>query len=175
MSTERVDTLILKLQDPTNDSSYYYSDELGLIGTAYAIEQLLALLSHEDVEVKYLAARTLGLVEENSSAYDALLAAINDKKNKSCSGGLTEALEGFDLSQKFVDIFKLYLFGNLKTSGLAKRLLNYEEFDITPRVVRKSEKHWKHYQSNVKQDEEFELTKLEVEGLLSELKLMFEE
>jgi len=176
MDTEKIDSLILKLQDPTNDSSYYYSDELAEEGSEYVLKELINLLSISDNdEVKYLAARTLGLIENNESAYEELLAAINNKNNNSCSGGLTEALEGFDLSARFVDIFKLYLFGNLKTSGLAKRLLDYEEFDITPRVIRKSEKHWNHYKNNVKHDESFEVTKIEVEGFLDDLKSMFEE
>lgn len=175
MSTEKEDLLLLKLKDPTNDSSYFYSDQLAEIGTAYILDQLILLLSHENNEVKYLSARTIGLIENNSKAYDPLLNAITDKTNKACSGGLTEALEGFDCSDKFVDIFKLYLFGNLKTSGLAKRMLDYEEFNITPRVIRKSEKHWTHFKNNVKQDEGFEVTKIEVESRLNELKSMFEE
>ena len=172
---EKVAVFIQKLQEPSNDSAYYYSDQLAEIGGEEVLKELITLLSHENEEVKYLAARTLGAMESNAEAYTPLLEAINDKKNKSCSGGLTEGLEGFDCSSKFVDIFKLYLFGNLKTSGLAKRMLDYEEFEITPRVIRKAEKHWVHYQNNVKHDDEFEVTKVEVEAFLNDIKTLFEE
>ena len=172
---EKAALFIQKIQDPSDDSAYYYSDQLGAIGGEEVLKELIALLSHENDEVKFLAARSLGAMDDNAAAYDSLLGAINDKKNKLCSGGLTEALEGFDCSSKFVDIFKLYLFGNLKTSGLAKRMLDYEEFDLTPRVLRKAEKHWAHFQNNVKHDDEFEVTKMEVEAFLNEIKSLFEE
>lgn len=173
MDESKVEEFIKKLHDPSDDNVYYYSEQLALTNSPEVLERMLSLLDHNNDDVKYLAARTLSLMENNEDALIPLLEAINDKKNKNCSGGLTEALEGFDCSKKFVEIFKLYLFGSLKTSGLAKRMLDYEEFEITPRVIRKSEKHWNHFQNNVKKDEEFELTKIEVEEILENLKSMF--
>ena len=60
------------------------------------------------------------------------------------------------------------------TSAMAKEILDFEEFDITPRVIKKADKAWNHFQNNVKQDEAFELQKAEVEEFLGELKALFE-
>jgi hypothetical protein len=86
---------------------------------------------------------------------------------------MVEALMHFDCSDHFVDIFRIYLFGNLKASGLAKWMLDHEEFDITPRVIRKCEKHWHHFLHNSKQDEAFFLRQQEVESILNELRSLF--
>jgi transcription initiation factor IIE alpha subunit len=75
----------------------------------------------------------------------------------------------------YVELFRLYLFGSFKVSAIAKELLDYEEFDITPRVIRKAEKHWKHYVNNVKHDEVFEIKKAEVEEMLNDLRNFLEE
>jgi hypothetical protein len=80
------------------------------------------------------------------------------------------AMEGFDVSDHYVDIFRLYLFGSFKVSLLAKELLDYEEFEITSRTLKKAEKHWKHYQYNVKKDEHFLVREKEVEAMLDDLR-----
>ena len=65
---------------------------------------------------------------------------------------------------------------NLQLSGKrAKNVLDYEEFDITPRVIKKAEKAWSHYANNVKQDETFDLKKEEIDEMLGELKAFLEE
>ena len=54
--------------------------------------------------------------------------------------------------------------------SIAEELLDYKEFDITPRVLKKATKAWNHYVNNVKHDEVFELKKEEVEGMLEDLR-----
>jgi hypothetical protein len=53
---------------------------------------------------------------------------------------------------------------------LAKEQLDFSEFDITARVIKKAEKHWNHYSNNVKHDEAYEVRKAEVETMLKDLK-----
>jgi hypothetical protein len=84
-------------------------------------------------------------------------------------------MEEFDLSERFVDIFKIYLFGNFKASTLAKSYLDEVEFDITPRTIRKAEKHWQHYLHNPEDEESVNLKKSEVEPMLLEMKQLFSE
>ena len=112
----------------------------------------------------------MALTEDNGDALDSLLEAINEKENKAIQGDLAEALAGFDCSDKFHQLFKLSLFGSIKAIAMAQEILDFEEFDITPRAIRKAEKHWLNYTNNVKQDEAFELQKQEVEAWFEELK-----
>ena len=174
IESEKIDELIMKMQDQEDSEAFKYSDRLAKIGGEEVIHKLIPLLRHENQDVKYLAARTLGKMEDNSAALEPLFEAINDKSNPDPNGGLTEVLTEFDCSEKFLDVFKLYLFGNFKTSAMAKLVLDYEEFDITPRTIRKAEKHWNHFIHNVKHDENFELKKEEVETILNDLKGLFE-
>lgn len=169
---QKIDFLIAKLEDKKEQEAFQYSDELAEIENPYTVSRLISLLENGTPETKYLAARTLSLLEENEAALIPLLEEINKGKN---SGGLAVALEGFDCSQNFVAIFKLHLFGSYKTQAMAKLILDDTEFDITPRVIRKAEKHWKHYANNVKQDDVFALKKNEIETLLNELKSLFED
>ena len=170
-----IDQLIAKMEDDQESEAFRYSNQLAKIGTDYVMEKMTGLLYAENPDTKYLAARTLAKTENNAAALEPLLLAINDKRNERHNGGMVEALEGFDVSSKFVEIFKLYLFGGLKVSAMAKRLLDYKEFDITPRVVRKAEKHWSHYAHNTPHDEAFELKKQEIDALLQELKTLLED
>ena len=171
---QKIDYLIEKLKDETAENAFQFSDELAEIETPYVLNELIFLLKESrSQEVKYLVARTLSLLEENEDALIPLLEEINKKENVENSGGLTAALEGFDCSQKFVEIFKLYLFGSYKTQAMAKLILDDTEFEITARTVRKAEKHWKHYCNNTKQDEVFALKKVEIEEMLHELKALF--
>jgi len=80
------------------------------------------------------------------------------------------ALEGFDISGIYVELFRLYLFGSYKVSMTAKELLDYKEFDITARVLKKAIKHWDHYEHNVRRDEAYELRKTEVEEMLADIR-----
>jgi hypothetical protein len=170
-----IEDLIHRMCDPQEEEAFKFADQLAKIGGQEVLQALVPLLDSDDIQCSSLAARALSKMNDNDEALDPLLDAIHDKKNKNQNGALVESLEGFDLSSKFVDILRIYLFGNFKASTFAKEYLDYVEFDITPRVIKKAEKHWNHYTNNSKQDEEFELKKEEVETMLSEMKAMFEE
>ncbi|MBD8489249.1 HEAT repeat domain-containing protein [Echinicola sp. CAU 1574] len=170
-----IDLLINKMCDKKEEEAYIYADELAEIGGEEVLNKLLIVLKGEDVESAYLAARALSAMENNQEALAPLLEVIHDKNNKMKNGTFVQSLEGFDLSEKFVDILRIYLFGNFKASFLAKDYLDYTEFDITPRTIKKAEKHWKHFQNNSKQDEAFEIKKEETESILNDLKAMFDE
>jgi hypothetical protein len=114
-------------------------------------------------------------MDQNNKALEPLLEVIHDKNNKQKNGALVEVLDSFDLRENFVDVLRIYLFGNFKASILAKDYLDHKEFDITPRVIKKAEKHWNHYQNNIKMDEEFEIKKKEVDAIFIDLRSMFEE
>ena len=53
---------------------------------------------------------------------------------------------------------------------MAKGYLDFKEFDITPRVIKKAEKHWNHYSNNIKHDEVYEIRKSEVDAMLADLR-----
>ena len=84
-------------------------------------------------------------------------------------------MEEFDLSESFVDIFRVYLFGNFKAETLAKEYLDSVEFEITPRTIRKAEKHWNHYLHNPEDEGSLAIKKAEVEPMLLEMKELFSE
>lgn len=170
---DKIDILVHKMVDRDEKESYKFVDQLAAIGTDEVLAKVLNLLNGNDLEHAYLAAKVLGKMENGQRGLDLLLEIILDKENMARNGSLVEALEAFDLRQKFVEIFRIYLFGNFKASTHAKYYLDYTEFDITPRVIKKAEKHWNHYQNNVKQDEEFEIKKGEAVTILGELKEMF--
>ena len=77
------------------------------------------------------------------------------------------------MAERFVDIFRVFLFGNFKASTLAKDYLDSVEFEITPRTLRKAEKHWNHYLHNPEDEGSLILKKAEVEPMLEELKALF--
>ncbi|MEO1054436.1 MAG: HEAT repeat domain-containing protein [Bacteroidota bacterium] len=174
-NSQTIDQLILRLQDEEENDAYLVSDQLAEIGGEYLMDKMVELLYAESDETQHLAARTLASIEDNSYALKPLLEAINDDRNKHRNGALVEALEGFDCSGEFVNIFRLFLFGSYKVSRTAKQLLDYTEFDITPRVIKKADKHWKHYINNTKHDDAFELMKSEVEQIFAELRALFED
>jgi hypothetical protein len=175
MTEEILDNIIEKMCEESASKAYDYSDQLVRIGGEDVLNKMIELLKSDNNEVQYLASRTLGLLENHEEALAPLLEAIFDNDNKSNQGMLAEHLDEYDCSQQFVKVFKLYLFGSIKASAMAKEVLDYEEFDITPRVIRKAEKQWNHYIKNVKQDEAFELMKKDTEEFLGELKALFEE
>ncbi|MCF6360967.1 MAG: HEAT repeat domain-containing protein [Cyclobacteriaceae bacterium] len=164
-----ISSYVVQLSGDLNDKAYEASDALGRIGSIEVVSSMINLLTNNNPESRFMAARTLGLIEDNSTALEPLLEAINNKGNSNQAGDLMMALEGFDLSNKYVEIFKLYLFGSFKVSLLAKELLDFKEFDINARVLKKAKKHWNHYCNNIKQDEAFQLKKGEVEELLDDL------
>lgn len=164
-----IPALINSLNGSLPENAYEISDTLGHIGQEEVLDAMIRLLEHENDENKIIGARTLGLMKENKAALPPLLEAIYAKENIGIAGDLLVALEGFDISDKYVEIFKLYLFGSFKVSNIAKDLLDYKDFDITPRVIKKAKKHWNHYSNNVKQDDAYLLRKQEVEEMFDDL------
>lgn len=162
-------SLIAALNGPLPENAHELSDTLGHVGNSEIVEAMLKLLSHENEENRIIASRTLGRIKENGSALQGLMDSIQAKENASIAGDLLVALDGFDISDRFVEIFRLYLFGSFKVSRIAKDLLDYKEFDITPRVIKKAKKHWNHYSNNVKQDDAYLLRKEEVEEMFEDL------
>ncbi len=170
----KVQHLLNKMCDKSEGEAFAYADQLAEIGTEEVVDQLINILTGEDIENAYLAARALGKIENNSKALDPLLELIHDHENKNRNGLFVQALEGFDLSDKFVDLLRIYLFGNFKSSNLAKGYLDYVEFDLSPRTIKKAEKHWNHYQNNVSEDsDDYLIKKQEVETMLEEIKQLF--
>ncbi|KYG72750.1 HEAT repeat domain-containing protein [Roseivirga echinicomitans] len=165
-----ITTALKELTGELNDKSFNASNYLGSIGSEEVVNAMIALLDDPNPETRFMASRTLGLVENNSAALSWLFEAFKKKENSEILGDLIMALEGFDVSDNYVDIFKLYLFGSFKVSRIAEDLLDHKEFNITPRVLKKVQKHWLHYSNNVKQDEAFSLQKIEVEERLNDLK-----
>ncbi len=162
--------LVNRLSGELPEDAFKASDSLGRIGSEEVVDAMIGLLGNANPESRILAARTLGLVKNNSKALVPLLEAVKDKENSNISGELLMALEGFDLSGIYVELFRLYLFGNYKVSMIAKDMLDYKEFDITPRVLKKAMKHWEHFVHNVRHDEVFELRKAEVDEMLGDIK-----
>ena len=159
--------------DPKEDEAYHFADKLGAMADEETKNHLITLVKGDNWEIAYLACRALSKTQWNEESLDAVFEAIFDKKNKSVQGAFSQILEEFDLSERFVDIFRVYLFGNFKASTLAKDYLDSVEFDITPRTIRKAEKHWNHYLHNPEDEGSLALKKSEVEPMLSELKELF--
>ena len=169
-----ISVYINQLSEENNEAAYKASDALGRLGGEEVVEKMVQLLNHSHEETRVLAARTLGLIKDNAEALLPILEAVKDKQNREIAGDLLMALEGFDVSQIYVELFRLYLFGTFKVSTVAKGYLDFKEFDISSRVIRKAEKHWNHYANNIKHDEVFEVRKAEVEEMLDDLRAFLE-
>jgi len=172
---KEITTALKELTGELNDKSFNASNYLGSIGSEEVVNAMIALLNDPNPETRFMASRTLGLVENNSAALPALFEAFKKKENSEILGDLLMALEGFDVSDSYVELFRLYLFGSFKVSRIAEDLLDHKEFNITLRVLKKAHKHWGHYSNNVKQDEAFALQKIEVEDRLNDLKRFMED
>ena len=167
--------LIERMCDKEENEAYAYADKLAVIGTGEVLNELVKVLKCEDIENAYLAARALSKMEDNKDALDPLLEVIHHSSNKNRNGAFFQALEGFDLGLKFVDVCRIYLFGNFKSSALAKQYLDYEEFEVSPRTIKKAEKHLNHFEQNIsKEDEDLTIKKQELEKILTELRKLFE-
>jgi hypothetical protein len=173
---QNISFLLDKMCDKNEDESYVYADKLATIGTEEVVDALITVLKGEDLENAYLAARALKNIEDNQKALEPMLELIHQKSMQNKNGVFVDALEGFDLSEHFVDVFRIYLFGNFKSSLLAKEYLDFVEFNITPRVVKKAEKHWNHFLNNSSPTaDDFLLKKEEAEMIISEINSLFEE
>ena len=171
---EEIQKALDRMCDPKESDAYHYADKVGAMADEETKGILLNLVRGEDWEVAYLACRALSKTSWNDDALEAIFEAIFDKKNKTRQGAFVQILEEFNLSDYFVDVFRIYLFGNYKASTLAKDYLDELEFEISPRTIRKAEKHWNHYLHNPEDEESAGLKKREVEVMLKELKKLFE-
>ncbi|SNS46204.1 HEAT repeat-containing protein [Belliella buryatensis] len=170
----KIQYLLDKMCDKSEEEAYAYADQLAEIGTEEVVDCLIEVLNGENIDNAYLSARALSKIENNNKALEPLLEKIHDHTNKNRNGLFVQALEGFDLSDKFVDVLRIYLFGNFKSSNLAKSYLDHVEFDLSPRTIKKAEKHWSHYQNNTDQEsDDYTIKKVEVETILNEIKQLF--
>lgn len=168
-----VDFLIERMTDSEEQEAFKYAEKLATMGGEEVYTKVLGLLESEDWQTSSLAAKVLGQLAQKDEALDKLMEIIHNRDNITRSGELVEALEAFDLSNHFVDVLRIYLFGSYKASVLAKGYLDHTEFEISPRVIKKAQKHWKHYQNNVKKDEAFEIKEREVQEIFKDLEGMF--
>ncbi|MDX5337727.1 MAG: HEAT repeat domain-containing protein [Cyclobacteriaceae bacterium] len=171
---EEITYLFHKITDPKEADAYHFADKLGAIADEEAKNKLIELVKGEDWEIAYLACRALSKTSWNNESLDVIFEKIFDRKNKSVQGAFVQILEEFDLSNRFVDIFRVYLFGSFKASALAKDYLDGIEFEITPRTIKKAEKHWNHYLHNPEDQGILEIKKTEVEPMFKEMKELFD-
>ena len=161
-------------------ANFYKKDEdvyrnvtvLAKIGGPEVIERLLTMLYDEDLDIQYLAVKTLSQIKNNQSALPGLFSAIHDPKLKSRNGSLVQALEGFDVSDHFIDIFKLYIDGGLKAAAMAKLLLDYTEFNISSKTLKTAKKHVHDFVNNSPQDESYETKMIEITDIINDLEVL---
>ena len=170
-----LERLFEKMCDPNESDAYVFADKLGLKADEVAKNRLIELVKGDDWEIAYLSCRALSKTPWQEESLDVIFETIFDRKNKDRQGAFVQILEEFDLSHRFVDVFRVYLFGNFKASTLAKDYLDQVEFDITPRTIRKAEKHWNHYLHNPEEPDSLTIKKAEVEPILLEMKELFSE
>jgi hypothetical protein len=170
---EEIQKLFDRMSDPKESEAYHFADKLGGLADEEAKDKLIQLVKGESWEVAYLACRALSKTSFQEEALDAIFETIFDKKNKAVQGAFVQILEEFNLSNSFVDIFRVYLFGNFKASTLAKEYLDEVEFDISPRTIRKAEKHWNHYLHNPEDDGSLQVKRSEIEPMLQEMRGLF--
>lgn len=136
---------------------------------------LAELLNSEDEFARDIAAVTLAKTNDNR-AIEPLFEAIQKKENENNRGVLVGCLDAFDIDEKFVDIFKLYLFGNFKVSVFALDLLNTKSFDIRPRTLKKASKALHHFSHNIgEEDDKAQERKEEATIILKELEELLAE
>lgn len=170
---EEIQKVFDRMCDPKESEAYHFADKLGGMADEVTKDKLIELVKGDNWEVAYLACRALSKTPFQEEALDVIFETIFDKKNKFVQGAFAQILEEFDLSLRFVDVFRVYLFGNFKSSTLAKDYLDEMEFDITPRTIRKAEKHWNHYLHNPEDEGSMAVKKSEVEPMLQEMKELF--
>lgn len=176
-STENnhIDRLIEKLLDKSIEDPMKYGDQLVRIGGEEVQGKLIHVLKTGEMDDAFLATKVLSKMDDKQIALDALFEVIHRPANQHQNGGLVSLVEEFDIIDKFVDLFRVYLFGNFKSSTLAKVHLDYAEFDITPRTLKKAQKHWNHFLNNSSNGDDFELKKAEAGTILAELKDLLDE
>ncbi len=170
---EKAEYLIKRMTDPEEKEAFSFADKLGEVMTEESAQAMIDLISGDDWEKGYLASRAMSKSNYSNAGLKATIEAIFDKRNKDTQGAFTQILERYNLEDKFVDILRIYLFGNFKASQLAETYLNEVEFDVTPRTIRKAEKHWNHYLHNPEDEGSVEIKKLFVEPMLQEIRDLF--
>ena len=98
-----------KMCDKNEDEAFEYADKLANIGTEEVLDELIKILKGDDMDSAILASRALSKMENNQKALEPLLELIHDSAYKNKNGAFVQALEGFDLESKFVDILRIYL------------------------------------------------------------------
>ncbi|GMQ28603.1 HEAT repeat domain-containing protein [Algoriphagus confluentis] len=171
--SEEIEKLFARMTDPKENEAYHFAEKLGKLADEEVKNRLIELVKGETWETAFLACQALSKTPWNEESLDAIFESIFDRKNKSVQGELVQVLEEFDLSERFVDLLKVYLFGNFKASTLAKVLLDSVEFEISPRTIRKAEKHWNHYLHNPEDEGSLAIKKMEVEPMLQEMRELF--
>ena len=171
---EDIAQLFAVIEAGSDDNAFQAADSLAKLGGEEVVQKLITLLSSSDYNTVYLAARALSKHKHNQLALEPIFELIKNGEQPFLKAILTEALAGFDCSEYFVDVFKLYLFGNFKVSAMAKEVLDDQEFAITPRVIRKAEKQWHHYSHNIKLGDDFHTKKREVEEMFGIMKELFD-
>lgn len=172
---EEIQRLFDRMCDPEEKDAYFFADKLGQKADEKIKDELVELLKNDSWEKGYLAARALSKTPFQKEALDGIFEVIFEKKNRAFQGAFVQILEEYDLSDRFVDLLKVFLFGNFKASSLAKSYLDSVEFDITPRTIRKAEKHWNHYLHNPEDEASVSIKKAEIEPILQEMKELFKD
>lgn len=170
---EKIERLFEKMLDPNESEAYAFAEKLGACADESSKPSLMELVRGDNWEHAYLAIKALSKSPWNDESLSVVFEAIFDRKNSSHQGAFVQLLEDFDLQDQFVNVFRVYLFGNFKASTLAKMYLDEVEFEISPRTIRKAEKHWNHYIHNPEDPESMHLKKSEAEAILKELKELF--
>ena len=171
---EDVSRLFALLEAGTDNDAYLAADKLAKVEGEDVLNRLMGLFSSNNEDTLYLAARTLSKREDNGKVLEAVFELIKTTKNPFLKSVLTESLAGFDCSEYFVEVFKLYLFGSIKVSAMAKEVLDSQEFAIIPRVIRKARKHYEHYLYNVKKSDDVFQKMEEVEEMFQTMSDLFE-
>ena len=173
-SQEEIARLFVLLEAGTDNEAYLAADKLAKVEGEEVLHRLMELFSSENQDTQYLAARALSKREDNGKVLEAVFELIKTTKNPFLKSVLTESLLGFDCSEYFVNLFKLYLLGSVKVSAMAKEVLDSQEFAITPRVIRKARKHYEHFLHNVKKSDNLIQKKEEVEEMFLTMSALFD-
>jgi len=171
--TEKTNKLFSIIEIGEDENAFHAADQLAEIGGVEVVNRLVLLLSSENHDAVYLAARALSKCEDNQTVLETVFEIVKNDKDTFRKPILVEALAGFDCSDYFLELFKLYLFGSFKVSAMAKDILDEQEFAITPRVIRKAEKHWHHFKHNTT-EENFAVKNQEVTLMFETMKSLFE-
>ncbi|WP_373398516.1 HEAT repeat domain-containing protein [Algoriphagus halophilus] len=111
---EETQKLFDKICDPNEKEAFYFAEKLGKINTEEVKDKLIELVKGDNWEIAYLACKALAKTSFNNKALEAIFTAIRDKKNQKHQGAFVQVLEEFDLSESFVDIFRVYFLETLR-------------------------------------------------------------